>query len=91
MALTKRQKQNTIREVKHHDDDTGSTEVQIALLTRRINELSDHLKKHRKDNHSRRGLLKLVAQRRKLIKYLQAASKKRYNEVAEKLGLKTVA
>ncbi len=91
MALTKRQKQNTIRDVKHHDADTGSTEVQIALLTRRINELSDHLKKHRKDIHSRRGLLKIVAQRRKLIKYLQSISKKRYNELAEMLGLKTVA
>lgn len=91
MALTKRQKQNTIRDVKKHDNDTGSTEVRIALLTRRINELSDHLKKHHKDNHSRRGLLKLVAQRRKLIKYLQSVSKKRYNQLAEKLGLKTVA
>lgn len=91
MALTKRQKQNTIKDVKHHDTDNGSTEVQIALLTRRIDELSSHLKKHRGDNHSRRGLLKLVAERRKLVKYLQSISKKRYNALAKKLGLKTVA
>jgi small subunit ribosomal protein S15 len=91
MALTKRQKQNTIKDIKQHNNDTGSTEVQIAILTRRITELSDHLKKHRGDNHSRRGLLKLVAQRRKLVKYLQKTSKKRYNLLAKSLGLKTVS
>lgn len=91
MALTKRQKQNTTKDFKKHDEDTGSTEVQIALLSRRIDELSDHLKTHRKDNHSRRGLLKLVAQRRKLVKYLQNISKKRYNDLAKSLGLKSVA
>ena len=91
MALTKRQKQYTIKGVKAHDTDTGSTEVQIALLTRRINELSDHLKTHRKDEHSRRGLLQLVANRRKLIKYLQSQSKARYNKLAKEIGLKVAA
>jgi small subunit ribosomal protein S15 len=90
MALTKRQKQNTIREVRVHDEDTGSPEAQIALLTRRINELTEHLKKHRKDNHSRRGLLQMVADRRKHIKYLQAQDIKRYNKIAKKLDLKVV-
>jgi small subunit ribosomal protein S15 len=88
MPLTKRQKQNTIRDIKRHDNDTGSPEVQIALLTRRINELSEHLKKHRNDVHSRRGLLQLVAKRRQHIKYLQTYDKKRYNKIAKELDLK---
>ena len=90
MALTKRQKQNTIRDVKLHDDDTGSAESQIALLSRRIGVLTGHLKKNKKDQHSRQGLLKIVAKRRKHMKYLQTKSKKRYNAVAKKLDLKAV-
>lgn len=90
MALTTTQKQQSSSDVAHHATDTGSTEVQIALLTTRINELSDHLTRHHKDTHSRRGLLQLVAERRKLIKYLQRTSRKQYNDLAEKLGLKTL-
>jgi small subunit ribosomal protein S15 len=90
MALTKAQKQDTTTDIKNHDTDTGSTEVQIALQTKRIAELSDHLKTHPKDLHSRRGLLQIVADRRKMIKYLQAQGKDRYNALATKLGLKTV-
>ena len=88
MALTKRQKQNTIRDTKRHDADTGSPEAQISLLTRQITELSDHLKKHHKDNHSRRGLLQMVADRRKHVKYLQKKSPEKYSKLAKKLGLK---
>lgn len=88
MALTKRKKTNEMKKTRLHEDDTGSPEAQIAILTRRINELTRHLRKHRKDKHSRRGLLQLVEKRRKHIKYLKNKSKKRYNKVAEALDLK---
>lgn len=86
--LTKRKKQNAMKEVKRHDEDTGSPEVQIALLSKRIDELASHLKKHAKDVHSRRGLLQMVADRRKHLKYLEKNDKRRYNAIVKKLGLK---
>ena len=86
--LTKRQKLHTIKEVKMHDSDTGSPEVQIALLTKKINELTAHLKKHAKDLHSRRGLLGMVADRRKHLRYLEQKDQKRYSSILKKLNLK---
>jgi len=77
-----------MRDSKRHDTDTGSPEVQISLLTRQIDELSKHLKKHKKDLHSRRGLLQMVADRRKHLKYLERKNKKAYQALIEKLGLK---
>ncbi len=88
MALKKEEKQEVIKEVKTHDKDTGSPEVQIAIFTENIKKLTDHLKTHKKDNHSRRGLLKMVSKRRKLLDYLMKTNKKRYNEVVKKLGLR---
>jgi len=75
-------------EFKHHDNDTGSPEVQIALLTARINQLTDHLKEHKKDHHSRRGLLMMVGQRRRLLSYLSTKDIARYRDVVAKLGLR---
>lgn len=86
--LTKRKKANEISKGARHDTDTGSPEVQIAVLSRRIEELSAHLDKHRKDKHSRRGLLGLVADRRKHLKYLESHNKRAYSSVIKKLGLK---
>ncbi|MBP9710936.1 MAG: 30S ribosomal protein S15 [Candidatus Pacebacteria bacterium] len=86
--LTKRKKEKVIKEVGVHDKDTGSPEVQIAILTKRIDELAGHLKKHLKDKHSRRGLLQMVADRRSHLKYLEANDKKRYNAILKKLDLK---
>lgn len=86
--LTKRKKEKVIKEVAVHETDTGSPEVQIAVLTKRIDELASHLKKHLKDKHSRRGLLQMVADRRTHLKYLEANSKKRYNAILKKLDLK---
>lgn len=86
--LTKRKKQNAMKEVRTHEEDTGSPEVQVALLTRRIGELAAHLKKHSKDTHSRRGLLQMVADRRKHLDYLKKKDMKRYNAIIKKLGLK---
>jgi len=86
--LTKRKKQNTIKDVRVHEKDTGSPEVQISLLTKRIDELSKHLKKHSKDNHSRKGLLQMVADRRKILAYLEHKDSKRYSSLLRKLGLK---
>ena len=86
--LTKRKKANVIEEARVHDSDTGSPEVQIAILTRRIEELTSHLKKNQKDKHSRRGLLQMVANRRKHLKYLESNNKRRYNAVVKKLDLK---
>lgn len=77
-----------MKKTRLNDEDTGSAEAQIGLFTRRINELTDHLRKHPKDKHSRRGLLGLVQKRRKQIKYLQNKSKERYNNVAKELDLK---
>ena len=86
--LTKRKKANEIAKTKRHDTDTGSPEVQVAVLTRRIEEISAHLDKNRKDKHSRRGLLGLVASRRKHLKYLESTNKRTYNMLTKKLGLK---
>lgn len=86
--LTKQKKTKTIKESAIHDVDTGSPEVQVALLTKRIDELASHLKKHLKDKHSRRGLLQMVADRRTHLKYLEGKDKKRYGALVKKLGLK---
>ncbi|HWP61613.1 MAG TPA: 30S ribosomal protein S15 [Candidatus Paceibacterota bacterium] len=86
--LTKRKKANEMGKVKRHDTDSGSPEVQVALLSRRIDELSAHLDKNRKDLHSRRGLLGLVAARRKHLKYLEGTNKRAYGALVKKLGLK---
>jgi len=86
--LTLRKKQNIIKEYKLHETDTGSVDIQIAMLTKQINELTDHLKKNPKDNHSRRGLLKMVGKRRRLLEYLSATNNKSYTSVVKKLGLK---
>jgi len=85
--LTKTKKAKVIKEVAVHDKDTGSTEVQVAVLTKRIDELAGHLKKNPKDNHSRRGLLGMVADRRTHLKYLEKKNTKRYNALVKKLGL----
>ena len=81
-------KQQTVESFQVHEKDTGSTEVQVALLTRRINELSEHFKVHKKDHHSRRGLLNLVSQRRRLLSYLRRAGPARYQELIKRLGLR---
>ena len=86
--LTTRQKTKIIKEVSVHDKDTGSPEVQIALLTKRIGELTDHLKKHRKDIHSRRGLLGMVANRQTHLNFLKKSSPRRYTSLIKKLELK---
>lgn len=86
--LTKRKKVNEIKKAQRHDSDTGSPEVQVAILTRRIEELSAHLDKNRKDKHSRRGLLGLVAARRAHLKYLEVNNRRQYSAVIKKLGLK---
>jgi small subunit ribosomal protein S15 len=85
--LTKTKKQRVIKKVQIHDTDTGSPEVQVAILTKQIAELADHLKKHPKDNHSRRGLLQMVAEKRTQMKYLQSKNPKRYGAIVKKLGL----
>ncbi|MBN2852972.1 MAG: 30S ribosomal protein S15 [Clostridia bacterium] len=81
-------KQEVIEKYKLHDSDTGSPEVQIAILTERINHLNEHLKIHKKDHHSRRGLLKMVGQRRGLLKYLTKKDVERYRAIIDKLGLR---
>lgn len=86
--LTKTRKQKIIKEVAIHKTDTGSPEVQIAILTRRIDELSRHLKTHKKDIHSRRGLLAMVGDRQSHLRYLQKKNAKRYNAIVRKLELK---
>lgn len=86
--LSKRIKENTLKTVRRHDSDTGSPEAQVALLTRQIEELSNHLRKHKKDFHSRRGLLQMVANRRKHLKYIQKKDIKTYEALIKKLGLK---
>jgi len=85
--LSKRKKQNTIRGAKRHKTDTGSPEVQVALISRQIDELGTHLRKHKKDIHSRRGLLQMVANRRKHLKYLEQSNKRAYAALTKKLGL----
>lgn len=86
--ISKAKKTKIISSVQDHKSDTGSSEVQIALLTERIGELSAHLKGHAKDNHSRRGLLKMVAKRKKLLSFLQRESEKRYEALIKKLKIK---
>jgi len=86
--LKPRKKANIIKQYKIHEKDTGSSEVQIALLTRRIEELTTHLKKHPKDNHSRRGLLIMVSKRKRLLDYLKNKDEKRYKKIIKELGLK---
>jgi small subunit ribosomal protein S15 len=86
--LSKRIKENVTKPVKRHDADTGSPEVQIALLTRQIEELSTHLRTHKKDFHSRRGLLQLVADRRSHLKYLERKNQPAYEKLVADLGLK---
>lgn len=81
-------KEQIIKEYQTHEGDTGSPEVQVALLTHRINELTEHLKVHKKDNHSRRGLLKMVGQRRGLLKYLEKTDVERYRSLIGRLGLR---
>lgn len=88
MALAKEAKIEIIGQYKTHSTDTGSPEVQVALLTQRINSLTEHFKSHAKDNHSRRGLLKLVSQRRRLLDYLRRKDADRYREVIRRLGLR---
>jgi len=86
--LTSRKKQKIIEEHQIHKKDTGSSEVQIAVLTKRITELTDHLKQHPKDYHSRRGLLKIVGKRKKFSDYLKKTNPKNYSALIRKLGLK---
>lgn len=88
MALTQERKQQLIEEHRTHETDTGSPEVQIAILTENITNLISHFHAHKKDHHSRRGLLKMVGQRRKLLKYLKNKDVRRYSALIEKLGLR---
>ncbi|HIV75736.1 MULTISPECIES: 30S ribosomal protein S15 [unclassified Pseudogracilibacillus] len=88
MAISKDVKNEIINEFKVHENDTGSPEVQIAILTNEINNLNEHLRTHKKDHHSRRGLLKMVGKRRNLLNYLRKKDVTRYREVIQKLGLR---
>jgi small subunit ribosomal protein S15 len=88
MTLTKEAKTEVMSRFAKHEGDTGSPEVQIALLTARINELTEHLRGHKKDHHSRRGLLMLVGQRRRLLNYLRRRDISRYRELVQELGLR---
>ena len=88
MPITKDEKQQVIEKYGMNEKDTGATEVQIALLTSRIQHLTEHLRTHKKDHHSRRGLLKMVGQRRRLLKYLKRKNLDGYRELLQKLGLR---
>ncbi|MAS32793.1 MAG: 30S ribosomal protein S15 [Anaerolineaceae bacterium] len=88
MSLEKEKKESIIQDFGRHEGDTGSPEVQVALLTTRINQLTDHLRTHKHDQHSRRGLLKLVGQRRRHLKYLSQKNPESYREVIQRLGLR---
>jgi len=88
MALKKEKKQAVIDTFKNHENDTGSPEIQIAILTERINQLSEHFKSHKKDKHSRLGLIKMVNKRRHHLDYLFEYHKERYNKIVERLGLR---
>ena len=88
MSLAKEAKADIVSNYRVHDTDTGSPEVQIAILTQRINELALHFKSHVKDNHSRRGLLKMVSQRRSLLDYLKKRDINRYHDVINRLGIR---
>lgn len=89
MSLARDQKLQIIEEHQLHEGDTGSPEVQVAILTRRINDLTEHLREHKSDHHSRRGLLKMVGQRRRLLNYLKSLDIERYRSLIEKLGLRS--
>jgi small subunit ribosomal protein S15 len=88
MSLTAQRKQQVVKEFAGKANDTGSPEVQIAILTERINHLTEHFKTHKKDNHSRRGLLKMVSQRRQLLDYVKRKNEQRYQGIIEKLGIR---
>jgi len=88
MRLAQEKKKEIMEQFRKHEKDTGSAEVQIALLSERISYLTEHFKAHKRDHHSRRGLLKLVGQRRRLLNYLMAENMDRYRTVVEKLGLR---
>ncbi|MBC7230221.1 MAG: 30S ribosomal protein S15 [Actinobacteria bacterium] len=88
MPLSSERKLEIIEEYRAHEKDTGSAEVQIAILTKRIEDLTEHLKVHKKDHHSRRGLLKMVGKRRRLLNYLKEKDVERYRELIERLGLR---
>ena len=88
MALNVEEKKQIIEQFKRHGGDTGSPDVQVAILTRRINDLTEHFKIHKKDHHSRRGLLMLVGQRRRLLNYLREHDIKRYRELVQTLNLR---
>jgi small subunit ribosomal protein S15 len=88
VALTKDKKETLIGSYRTHDTDTGSPEVQVAILSERINYLTEHFKSHTKDHHSRRGLLKLVGQRRRLLDYLKSKDADRYAELIKRLGIR---
>lgn len=88
MSLKKTKKEEIIRQFYLHEGDTGSPEVQIALLSERLNSLAEHFRTHKKDYHSRRGLLKIVGRRRRLLNYLKRSDKERYEKIIERLGLR---
>ena len=86
--LAKEQKTELIQKFQHHDKDTGSAEVQVAILSTRITYLTDHFKTHKKDHHSRRGLIRLVSQRRKLLDYMKKHNLEGYQQIIQKLGIR---
>jgi len=88
VSLNKETKESILSDFRTHESDTGSPQIQVALLTRRINELQEHFRTHKKDNHSRRGLLKMVSQRRSLLDYLKRTEIERYHQVVSRLGLR---
>ena len=88
MSISAERKQDLIKEYATKTDDTGSPEVQVAILTERISNLTDHFKTHGKDNHSRRGLLKMVSQRRRLLDYVKASDEERYKKLIGRLGIR---
>jgi len=88
MSITPARKEELIKEYATKEGDTGSPEVQVAILTERINNLTEHFKDHKKDNHSRRGLLKMVSQRRKLLDYVKVRDEPRYRSLIERLGIR---
>lgn len=88
MSITPERKQALIKEYSTSKDDTGSPEVQVAILTERIKNLTEHFQTHKKDNHSRRGLLKMVSQRRKLLDYVKAGDEARYRDLIQRLGIR---
>tara|TARA_B100000902_G_C26835706_1_gene680909 strand:- start:69 stop:338 length:270 start_codon:yes stop_codon:yes gene_type:complete len=88
MSITKELKTKVISEFSNSKEDTGSPEVQVAILTNRITNLTEHFKTHKKDNHSRRGLLKMVSRRRKLLDYVKSKNEQRYKDLIERLGIR---